>query len=82
QTTGYQRELVERLHLPYPILSDAALELTHALRLPTLEFDGATLLRRFTLVVECGRIEHVFYPVFPPDRDAETVLAWLAGNRG
>lgn len=82
QTTGYQRELVERLHLPYPILSDAALELTHALRLPTLEFDGATLLRRFTLVVERGRIEHVFYPVFPPDRDAETVLAWLAENRG
>nr|MBA2536650.1 peroxiredoxin [Actinomycetota bacterium] len=82
QTTGYQRELVERLHLPYPVLSDAAHELRRALRLPTFEFEGETLLRRFTLVVERGRIEHVFYPVFPPDRDAETVLAWLAGNRG
>jgi peroxiredoxin len=82
QTTAYQRELAERLELPYPVLSDAALELTHALRLPTFEFEGQTLLRRFTLVVERAEIRHAFYPVFPPDRDAETVLAWLAGPSG
>jgi peroxiredoxin len=77
QDTAYQRELVERLHLPYPVLSDAELRLTGALRLPTFEAAGETLLRRLTLVVREGRIEHVFYPVFPPDGHAEQVLAWL-----
>jgi peroxiredoxin len=82
QTTAYQRELAERLGLPNPVLSDAALELTRALRLPTFEFHGETLLRRVTFVIERGRIEHVFYPVFPPDRDPETVLAWFAERGG
>jgi peroxiredoxin len=77
QDTDYQREAAERLHLPFALLSDAALELTKALRLPTFDAAGQTLLKRFTLVVSDGRIEHVFYPVFPPDRHAEEVLAWL-----
>lgn len=77
QDTAYQQEAVQRLHLPYPLLSDAALELTRALRLPTFEAAGQTLLRRFTLVIGNGVIEHTFYPVFPPDRHPEEVLAWL-----
>jgi peroxiredoxin len=81
QTTEYQRELVERLHLPFEVLSDHELELTRALRLPTFEFGGATLLKRLTLVVQNGSIEHVFYPVFPPDRNAAEVIAWLSAKR-
>jgi peroxiredoxin len=81
QTTEYQRELVERLHLPFEVLSDSQLELTRALRLPTFEFDGATLLKRLTLIVRDGRIEHIFYPVFPPDRNAQDVIDWLSANR-
>jgi peroxiredoxin len=77
QDTEYQREAVERLHLPFPLLSDADLALTGALRLPTFQADGATLLRRFTLIIRDGAIEHVFYPVFPPDRHAAEVLEWL-----
>jgi peroxiredoxin len=77
QDTDYQREAVERLHLPYPLLSDAALELTRALSLPTFEVDGTTLIRRVTLIVVDGRIEDVVYPVFPPDRGAELALERL-----
>lgn len=77
QDVGYQRELVDRLHLPFPILSDEKLELTRALRLPTFDVAGQTLLRRLTLLVRDGLIEHVLYPVFPPDRHADEVLAWL-----
>jgi peroxiredoxin len=77
QDPDYQRELANRLALPFPILSDQDLELTRALRLPTFEVAGHTLLKRHTLVVSEGRIEHVSYPVFPPDRHAEEVLAWL-----
>lgn len=77
QDTDEQSELVERLQLPYPLLSDSRLELTDALRLPTFEVAGRTLLRRQTLVIADGRIEHVFYPVFPPDRHAAEVLSWL-----
>lgn len=79
QDTAYQLEAVERLHLPFPILSDEQLELGRALRLPTFETTGLTLFKRFTLVIRGGRIEHVFYPVFPSDRDAEQVIAWLRG---
>lgn len=77
QDSAYQREMVERLHLPFPVLSDEHLELTHALGLPTFSHEGLTLHRRHTLVIRDARIEHVFYPVFPSDRDAEQVLAWL-----
>jgi len=77
QDTAYQREAAQRLRLPFALLSDAELALTRALALPTFTAGGQTLLRRLTLVVREGRVEHVFYPVFPPDGHAEEVLAWL-----
>ena len=79
QDTAYQREMAGRLHLPFPVLSDERLALTLALGLPTFEHAGLTLLKRQTLVIRDVRIEHVFYPVFPSDRDAEQVLDWLHG---
>jgi peroxiredoxin len=77
QDTEYQREVAERLHLPFPMLSDPDLKLAAALRLPTFETAGMRLYRRLTLVVREGRVAHVFYPVFPPDGHAAEVLAWL-----
>ena len=77
QETAYQREAAERLHLPFPILSDAQLRLTEAMKLPTFETGGMILLKRLTLVIHDGIIEHVFYPVFPPDKNAAEVAAWL-----
>jgi peroxiredoxin len=78
QDTGYQQEAAERLHLPYPLLSDERLELATAVRLPTFEVAGVTLLKRLTLFVRDGLIEGVIYPVFPPNRSAEQALARLA----
>jgi peroxiredoxin len=80
QDTAYQREVAERLHLPFPILSDELLRLTDALRLPTFQTSGMTLLKRLTLVIHNGKIEHAFYPVFPPDQNASDVIAWLTGR--
>jgi peroxiredoxin len=77
QTTGYQREAVERLHLPFAILSDAALRLTRTLKLQTFDVAGMTLLKRMAWVIDDGVITRVFYPVFPPDQSAEDVIAWL-----
>jgi peroxiredoxin len=77
QDTNYQRELAERLHLPYLVLSDEGLELTRALRLPTFEVAGLTLIKRLTLAIRDGEIERVWYPVFPPDGHAAEVLADL-----
>jgi peroxiredoxin len=81
QDSDYQRELAGRLHLPFAILSDADLKLTKALRLPTFEVEGMTLLKRLTLVIDDGRITHVFYPVFPPDKSAQEVVDWLQAVR-
>jgi len=80
QDTAYQREAVQRLRLPFPLLSDANLRLTHALRLPTFDVAGHRLLRRLTLLVRGGVVEHVFYPIFPPDQHAEQVLGWLTAQ--
>jgi peroxiredoxin len=80
QSSGYQREMAERLHLPFPVLSDERLELTEALGLPTFETSGWTLLKRLTLVIDDGEIRHVFYPVFPPDSHAAEVLDWLRAD--
>jgi peroxiredoxin len=77
QDTAYQREAVDRLHLTYPLLSDERLELANALRLPTFEVEGVTLLKRLTLIVADGRIEQAIYPVFPPDAAAQQALAAL-----
>jgi peroxiredoxin len=79
QDPAYQREMAQRLHLPFPVLSDDRLALVGALRLPTFEAAGSTLVRRLTLVIRDGRIEYVFYPVFPPDAHAGEVLEWLRG---
>jgi len=78
QDTAYQREAAERLHLPFPLLSDEKLELASAMKLPTFETSGMTLLKRLTLVIESGTVRHVFYPVFPPDRSATDVVEWLS----
>ena len=77
QGTAYQRDAAARLHLPFALLSDADLRFSSALKLPMFEVDGMTLLKRLTLVIEAGRIAHVFYPVFPPDQNAAQVVAWL-----
>ncbi len=81
QDTDYQKEMVARLEVPFEVLSDQKLELTRALRLPTFEVEGATLLKRLTLVISERRIEKVFYPVFPPDEHAMEVILWLRGSR-
>ena len=81
QDTAYQREAVDRLHLPFALLSDEQHELARAVRLPTMEVAGQQLLRRITLLVTDGVVEHVWYPVFPPDTHAEEVLRWLTDNR-
>src|SRR5215212_1351513 len=81
QDNFYQTEMASRLHLPFPVLSDEKLLLTRALKLPTMEVAGLTLIKRLTLIIDNGRITHVFYPVFPPDRNAGDVLAWLKQNR-
>lgn len=81
QDTDYQREAVERLHLPYQLLSDASLTLSTALRLPTFVVNGVTLLKRLTLIVADAQISHVFYPVFPPDRSIIDVLEWLSRGK-
>jgi peroxiredoxin len=72
--------MVNRLHLPFEVLSDAELRLTHALRLPTFDFNGMTLIKRLTLIVYGGKIEYVFYPVFPPDTHAASVLRWIENH--
>ncbi|HZS50732.1 MAG TPA: peroxiredoxin [Bryobacterales bacterium] len=77
QTTQYQGEMAGRLRVPFEILSDAQFQLCDALRLPTFEVDGMRLLRRLTMIISGGRIEHVFYPVFPPDENAAQVIRWL-----
>jgi peroxiredoxin len=77
QDTAYQREAAERLHLPFPVLSDEKLQLTKAMNLPTFVAGGMTLLKRMAWVIDSGKITKVFYPVFPPDRNAADVIAWL-----
>lgn len=80
QTTDYQKEMAERLHLPFDVLSDSDLALTRALELPTFKVDGMTLIKRTTLILRDGKIEKIFYPVFPPDKSADEVIEWLKAN--
>ena len=77
QTTEYQKEMVERLHVPCEVLSDVDLVFVHALRLPTFDIEGMTLVKRLTLVLSRQHIEKVFYPIFPPDTHAAEVVEWL-----
>ena len=77
QDTAYQQEAATRLHLQFPLLSDEKLAFARALKLPTFEVEGVTLIKRVTLALHAGTIEHVFYPVFPPDASAAAVVHWL-----
>jgi peroxiredoxin len=81
QDTAYQQEVVQRLHLPFAILSDADLKLTQAMRLPTFTAGGMTLLKRMAWVIDDGVMTNVFYPVFPPDRNAQDVIDWLQASK-
>ncbi len=81
QDTAYQQEAATRLHLPFPILSDEKLALTKAMKLPTFTTAGMTLLKRMALVIDDGVIKKAFYPVFPPDKNAEVVITWLQASR-
>ena len=81
QPLSDQTEFAERVELPYPILSDLELALAAALALPTFEVAGMRLYRRLTVVARAGRIVKAFYPVFPPDRNATDVAAWLQGSK-
>jgi peroxiredoxin len=80
QRSEYQREARDRLHLPFELLSDSGLQLKEALRLPTFTVAGMELYKRLTLITRDGHIEKVFYPVFPPDQNANEVLTWLREN--
>jgi peroxiredoxin len=82
QSPAEQAEFAEREHIPYPLLSDDGLRLAEALGLPTFEAEGSTFYHRLTFVAAAGHIVKVFYPVFPPDRDAAELLAWLGGYTG
>jgi peroxiredoxin len=81
QTPQEEAEFAEREHIPYPLLSDHEHALADAMGLPTFETSGLRLYKRLTFVAEQGRIVKVFYPVFPPDRNAADVIAWLEGSR-
>ena len=80
QTTDYQREVRDRVHLPFQLLSDQTLQLKQQLKLPTFIAAGVELYKRLTLITVDARITKVFYPVFPPDKNADEVLAWLKSN--
>jgi peroxiredoxin len=80
QSGDYQRELVDRLHLPFAMLSDPEFTVRNALGLPTFVANGIPLYRRLTMIIDDGSVEHVFYPVFPPDRHAEQVVDWLQAH--
>lgn len=82
QDRAWQQEARQRLHLPFQLLSDAALALKQSLRLPTFVAGGMELYKRLTLITENARIVKVFYPVFPPDRNADVVLHWLRNAAG
>ena len=80
QSTEDQKEAVQRLHLPFELLSDSELRFATALRLPTFQVASMTLIKRLTLILRDRKIEKVFYPVFPPDKNAGEVIDWLSRN--
>ena len=81
QTTEYQREAAERLDLPFELLSDSALQFANTLRLPTFEIEGMRLIKRVTLITYNGKLVKHFYPIFPPDKNAEDVVAWFQNSQ-
>ena len=80
QAPNIQEEFVERMHIPFSILSDEKHKLTDALQLPTFDFEGERLIKRMALFMNGSRIEKVFYPIFPPDKNAAEVLNWIREN--
>jgi peroxiredoxin len=82
QSTAYQQEAAERLHLPFALLSDEGLNLVEKLSLPTMEVEGKTLTKRTTLICDNGVITKVFYPVFPPDQNANEIINYLKHKQG
>ena len=80
QSTAYQSEFAARLGLPFAILSDERRQLVEALGLPTFTAAGELLYKRLTMIVTAGRIEHAFYPIFPPDQHAAEVVQWLSDH--
>ncbi|MFN0263405.1 peroxiredoxin [Tepidamorphus sp. 3E244] len=80
QDSAYQQEARDRLHLPFDLISDEHFKLGDIMRLPHFEVDGRRLFKRMALILDGARIRHVFYPVFPPDRNADDVIAWLEAN--
>jgi peroxiredoxin len=80
QSTAAQQEAAKRLHLPYPLLSDEGFRFAEALKLPTFELDGQRFLKRVTLILQGGNVEHVFYPVFPPNQNAAEVVRYLKSS--
>ena len=81
QSSEEQKEAMQRLHLPFDLLSDSNYELANALKLPTFEYNSLRLIKRLTLIIENGTICKVFYPVFPPNENAANVITWLRKNR-
>jgi peroxiredoxin len=77
QSTEYQMEAANRLNLPFPLLSDSEFQVTNQLNLPTFEIASMRVIKRLTMLILNGKIIKVFYPIFPPDKDAETVLKWV-----
>lgn len=80
QTLAEQQATVARLHLPFPLLSDADLALARAMDLPQMKVAGQPMIKRMALILDDGVVHHVFYPVFPPARNAADVLAWLTAH--
>jgi peroxiredoxin len=80
QSLDAQAEIAARHNLPFPLLSDARLAFARALKLPTFAVEEMTLIKRLTLIVTDGRIDKVFYPVFPPDQSADEVIVWLLAH--
>jgi len=78
QNTDYQKEMAERLHLPFLVLSDADFVFCQAMRLPTFEVNGMRLLKRVTMIADKGTIMRVHYPVFPSNSDAAWVISQLS----
>lgn len=81
QSTKYQAEAADRMHLPFAILSDADHEFSKAMNLPLFEADGMKLLKRLTMIIRDGTVIKTFYPVFPPDRNANEVIDWLKSDK-
>ena len=80
QDPNYQKEVVQRLHLPFELLSDSDMVFARSLRLPTFEVESMILIKRLTLIIDDRQISKVFYPIFPPNKNVDEVLEWLSRN--